>query len=67
VPNTLQQARIAIESQNIEHARRLLGQLLQANPDQDEAWVLLAQVIKTPEWQRWRFRWLPLDTSARLH
>ena len=52
MPDTLQQARIAIESENIDHARRLLSQLLQTNPDNDEAWVLLAQVIKTPEWQR---------------
>lgn len=52
MPDSLQQARIAIESENIEHARRLLNQLLQTNPDNDEAWVLLARVIKTPEWQR---------------
>ena len=52
MPDTLQQAQIAIESENIEHARRLLSQLLQANPDNDEAWVLLARVTKTPEWQR---------------
>lgn len=48
----LQQARLAIEAENFEQARRLLGQLLQANPDNDDAWVLLARVIKTPEWQR---------------
>ncbi len=52
LPDTLQQARLAIESENVEHARRLLSQLLQANPDNDDAWVLLARVIKTPEWQR---------------
>ncbi|MCG3210675.1 MAG: Hercynine oxygenase [Anaerolineae bacterium] len=52
LPDILQQVRRAIESENVEHARRLLGQLLQANPDNDGAWVLLAQVIKTPEWQR---------------
>lgn len=47
--DTLQQARLAIESGNIEQARHLLSQLLQADPDNDDAWVLLARVIRTPE------------------
>ncbi len=48
----LQQASVAIKSGNAEHARRLLNQLLQAEPDNDQAWVWLARVVTSPEWRR---------------
>jgi len=50
--NRLKQAVFAVQMNQLEQARHLLGQLLQAEPRNALAWVWLAKTVCPPQWQR---------------
>ncbi len=46
---TLEQARLAKRAGNVVQARNLLSQIIKANPRDEDAWLLLAEVAEKPE------------------